>query len=106
MQDKFAGGDPDYIRTDQYGTTDKLQARANLHTRYSTAEAPWFEWLVAQMPWRPGQVVEVGCGTGAMWAEGRPPVDGPIQLSDLSLGRPRRCARDRESHALSRASSA
>lgn len=86
MQDKFAGGDPEYIRTTQYGTPDKLQARVNLHVRYRTAEVPWFTWMVDQIPWRPGRVVEVGCGTGSFWEEARPPIDGPIVLTDLSEG--------------------
>ena len=86
MQDKFAGGDPDYIRTTQYGTPDKLQARVNLHVRYRTAPVPWFTWMVEQIPWRPGRVVEVGCGTGSFWEEARPPIDGPIVLTDLSEG--------------------
>ena len=86
MRDKFAGGDPDYIRTGQYGTPDKLQARANLHQRHATAELRWFEWMVAQVPWQSGRVLEVGCGTGSLWDEGRPPVDGSVLLSDSSAG--------------------
>jgi hypothetical protein len=31
MQDKFAGGDPEYIRMTRYGTTEKLAAQAHLH---------------------------------------------------------------------------
>jgi SAM-dependent methyltransferase len=86
MRDKFAGGDPDYIRTRQYGTTDNLLARANLHQRYATAPVPWFEWMVAQVSWCDGPVVEAGCGAGALWEEGRPPVDRPVVLTDLSAG--------------------
>ena len=86
MRDKFAGGDPEYLRTAQYGTTDKLQARSNLHTRYTTAPVRWFEWVVAQVPWSDGPVLEAGCGTGAFRDEGRPPVGGPVLLTDLSAG--------------------
>jgi ubiquinone/menaquinone biosynthesis C-methylase UbiE len=86
MRDKFAGGDPDYIRTRQYGTPDKLRARANLHLRYATAPLRWFEWMVAEIPWQEGRVVEVGCGSGTLWDEGRPPVAGPVVLTDVSTG--------------------
>lgn len=86
MASKFAGGDPDYIRTTQYGTTDKLAARQRLHTHYSTAPVRWFEWMTAVIPWQPGLVIEVGCGPGNLWEEGRPPIDGPLVLTDLSEG--------------------
>ena len=103
MSDKFAGGDPGYIRTTQYGTPDKLAARQRLHTQYSIAPVRWFEWMVAQITWQPGIVVEVGCGPGNLWEEGRPPIDGPLALTDLSDGmvtsavaRARRCGYDVE----------
>ena len=83
--DKFTG-DQAYLRSAQYGTTDKLAARQNLHTRYTTAVRRWFPWLVDQVSWQAGPVVEVGCGSGHLWDEGRPPVDGPITLTDLSAG--------------------
>ncbi len=86
MGSKFAGGDPDYLRTAQYGTADKLAARQQLHTRYSTAPVRWFEWMTATIPWRPGIVVEVGCGPGHFWEEGRPAIEGPLVLTDLSEG--------------------
>lgn len=78
--------DQAYLRTEQYGTTDKLAARQRLHTRYTTAAVRWFPWLVDQVAWRSGPVVEVGCGAGHLWEEGRPPVDGPVTLIDLSAG--------------------
>jgi len=84
MASKFAGGDPEYIRTTQYGTTDKLAVRQLLHTHYATAPVRWFEWMAAAIPWQSGTVVEVGCGPGNFWEEGRPPVDGEILLTDLS----------------------
>lgn len=83
--DRFTG-DQTYLRGTQYGTTDKLAARQRLHTRYTTAPQRWFPWMVDRIPWAPGPVVEVGCGPGQFWEEGRPPVDGPITLTDLSDG--------------------
>ena len=86
MKGKFAGGDPVYLRTTQYGTPDKLQARVNLHVRYRTAPVAWFPWMVDQIEWTAGSLLEVGCGTGSFWDEARPPIDGPILLTDLSDG--------------------
>ncbi len=86
MANKFAGGDPDYIRTTQYGTPEKLSARQRLHSRYRTAPVRWFEWMAAEIPWQPGTVVEVGCGPGDFWDEARPPIDGRVVLTDLSAG--------------------
>ena len=86
MRSRFAGGDPEYIRTTQYGTTDKLAARQRLHTHSATAPVRWFPWMVAQIAWQPGMVVEVGCGPGDLWDEGRPPIEGPLVLTDLSDG--------------------
>lgn len=82
--DRFAGGDRAYLRGEQYATTDRLRARVELHQRFGTAEVSWFEWMTDRIPWQPGPVVEVGCGTGALWNEGRPPVEGPLVLTDLS----------------------
>jgi len=86
MGNKFAGGDPEYIRTTQYGTPEKLGARQRLHTRYATAPVRWFAWMASVIPWQPGTVVEVGCGPGNLWEEGRPPIDGQLLLTDLSEG--------------------
>ena len=86
MANGFAGGDQHYICTTQYGTTDKLAARQQMHERCSTAPTRWFEWMVDEIPWAAGPVVEVGCGPGNLWEEGRPSVRGPVLLTDLSAG--------------------
>ncbi|MDW3220084.1 MAG: class I SAM-dependent methyltransferase [Acidimicrobiales bacterium] len=86
MTDDRFTGDQAYLRGSQYRTPDKLADRQRLHTLYSTAPQKWFPWLVAQVPWADGPVVEVGCGPGHLWEEGRPPVRGSITLTDLSAG--------------------
>lgn len=86
MGNKFAGGDPEYLRKQQYGSPEHLAARQQLHARYSTAPSPWFAWMAATIPWQPGIVLEVGCGPGQFWEEGRPPTDGPVVLTDASEG--------------------
>ena len=65
----FAGGDQAYLRDVQYGATTNLDARSRLHARWSTAPEPWPTWLPRRISWPVGgTVVEVGCGTGSMWA--------------------------------------
>ena len=67
----FAGGDLDYLRVEQYGDSSKLGARASLHERFSTAEVGWFAWLAALVDWpEAGEVADVGCGPGYLWAAG------------------------------------
>ncbi len=78
--ERFAGGDQNYLRTEQYGSTDRLAARTRLHTRYRTAPVPWFRWVAGLIEWpTSGRIVEVGCGTGELWST------GGIELGDAEL---------------------
>jgi SAM-dependent methyltransferase len=73
----------------QYGTSEKLAARARLHQNYSTAEVPWFQWVAANAGPLPGaRVLDVGCGPGWFWASvaDRLPDDLDLTLADLSPG--------------------
>lgn len=77
--------DQDYLRDVQYKDGRNLTARADLHAKYRTAPVPWFEWMSQQVDWpERGDVLEVGCGTGWLWAE----VPAPLRLTltDLSEG--------------------
>jgi hypothetical protein len=57
--------DPDYLRY-QYGTTDKLDTRIDAHQRFSERPDDYFEWVLAQLDPRPGDLaVDVGCGEDA-----------------------------------------
>lgn len=68
MSERFLNHDEEYLRTVQYATENRLNARTSLHTKYSTAEVPWFEWLRRQVDLTGEQeVLEVGCGTGQFW---------------------------------------
>jgi SAM-dependent methyltransferase len=78
-----------YFRDVQYRDSSKLTARANLHSRYGTANMPWFAWVVKQVEWkRDAVVLEVGCGPGWIWEQARHGVPGDLQLmlTDLSIG--------------------
>ncbi len=84
----FAGGDQQYLKTSQYGSTANLDARASLHLRYATAAQPWQPWLVEHIPWPSGgRILEVGCGSGTLWEHGQPQLgSSPLTVSDLSVG--------------------
>lgn len=79
----------DYLRTQQYNTADKLNARVALHARFSTNPYGWQRWVFDQLQ-LPAQcaILEVGCGPGRLWVENRDriPPDWHVTLSDFSTG--------------------
>ena len=99
----------------QYQNATNLSARIRLHRDYSTNPEGWFPWLYRQLDLeglgqqyhapkkgavqlsveRP-RVLELGCGSGALWAENiqKVPQSITIQLSDISEG----MIRDAKSH--------
>jgi SAM-dependent methyltransferase len=86
---KFAGGDQGYLRDEQYRDPSRLAVRTSLHLRYGTAAVPWFDWVRAHADLQAGQhVLEVGCGSGALWAVNGAAVPGGLELTlcDLSPG--------------------
>ena len=76
------------VRT-QYADSSNLNARARLHARFSTNTVAWPVWVFDQLdlPAR-CRILEVGCGTGSLWAanRGRVPSGWDITLSDASPG--------------------
>ncbi len=89
QRSRFAGGDQQYLRNEQYGTSDRLAIRARLHARYTTATVPWFDWVAAQFGIAIGDhVLEVGCGAGWLWEQTNAAVvsGASITLVDLSPG--------------------
>ena len=88
-RDAFAGGDQFYLRDVQYRDSTRLAARARLHVKYGTAPVAWFPWVASQIPWPArARVLEVGCGTGWLWAEASAhlPSGLDLTLTDLSEG--------------------
>jgi ubiquinone/menaquinone biosynthesis C-methylase UbiE len=81
--------DTNYLRCDQYRDSQNLDARAQLHQRYSSNPKGWFKWVMAHMRLLPeSQVLECGCGPGWLWRnniEGLP-AECQITLTDLSPG--------------------
>lgn len=80
--------DTEYLSR-QYADASNLQARVDLHRRFSTnpygATRWWIEQL--QLP-EAAQVLEVGCGPGGYWNEvaGLIPASWHITVSDASPG--------------------
>lgn len=84
---RIAEDTPEYIT--QYSTPAPLNARINLHARFSTNPQGWFRWAFDQLdlPTR-ARILELGCGTGALWLENqeRIPLGWQSILTDLFAG--------------------
>jgi ubiquinone/menaquinone biosynthesis C-methylase UbiE len=81
--------DTNYLRWDQYLDSQNLDARAQLHQRYSSNPNGWFKWVMAHMQLLPeSQVLECGCGPGWLWRNNLEGLSAGCQitLTDLSPG--------------------
>jgi ubiquinone/menaquinone biosynthesis C-methylase UbiE len=83
------GADQEYLLTQQYRDASNLNARMQLHERFSTNRRGWHSWMFdhLQLP-AEARLLEVGCGPGALWRENRDriPAGWAITLSDFSPG--------------------
>ncbi len=73
----------------QYSTSDKLAARARLHTRYSVSDEGWFEWVARRLALEEADtVLDIGCGPGWFWHGAAPllPERLDLTLADQSAG--------------------
>jgi len=82
--------DQEFLKNEQYRDASNLDARMELHRRFSTNPYGWFPWIfdtLETLP-NPARVLELGCGPGYMWKEciNRVPNGWNIILSDLSEG--------------------
>ena len=72
---------------EHYRTDKRLRARIDLHTRFSVNPYGWYRWVFDQfdLP-RSCRVLELGCGTGALWSQNRDriPTSGDLVLTDGS----------------------
>ena len=81
--------DQAYLLDTQYRDASNLQARINVHARFSANTYGWFRWLFDRLHLPPqARVLELGCGTGLFWRENahRIPAGWDITLSDFSPG--------------------
>jgi ubiquinone/menaquinone biosynthesis C-methylase UbiE len=82
--------DSQCLKTEQYRDSSNLDARLELHRRFSTNPYGWFPWIfdtLETLP-SPARVLELGSGPAYMWKEcvDRIPAGWSITLSDLSDG--------------------
>jgi ubiquinone/menaquinone biosynthesis C-methylase UbiE len=83
------GSDPEYLRNEQYPNGSNLNARIQLHKRFSTNRYGWHRWVFDQLDLPPrAEILEVGCGPGTLWIENLERIPGhwSILLSDFSPG--------------------
>ena len=73
----------------QYKTADRLNTRISIHDRYSRNKLGFNRWITRQLPLRENlRILELGCGTGAMWTQLEHPLPAgcTLTLTDLSQG--------------------
>ncbi|HET9221133.1 MAG TPA: class I SAM-dependent methyltransferase [Roseiflexaceae bacterium] len=81
--------DQHYLLTKQYHNAANLNARIQLHTRFSTNAYGWHPWIFDQFKIAPhSRVLELGCGPARLWTQNsaRIPEEWDITLSDFSAG--------------------
>ena len=81
--------DQSYLKKIQYNNGRNLNARINLHQKYSTNKYGFHKWLFDQYRiTQSSKILEVGCGTGELWIQNqnRIPLVSKIILSDFSTG--------------------
>ena len=82
--------DQQYLKTDQYKDSSNLDARVEIHKRFSTNPYGWFNWLFDTLLKLPAEakILELGSGPAYLWREcaSRIPASWDITLSDLSSG--------------------
>jgi len=82
--------DQHYLKTEQYKDASNLNARIEIHKRFSTNPRGWNAWVFDTLETLPAQarILELGCGPAYLWAAnaGRIPAGWDVTLSDLSSG--------------------
>ena len=81
----------DHLRKEQYKDSSNLQARIELHRRFSTNSQGWARWLFEQMAAvvpEGARVLEIGCGPATIWGANRAsiPASWSLTLTDFSVG--------------------
>lgn len=74
---------------EQYKTSQNIDARVRLHKECSVNPEGWFPWFFRHCALTEGcQVLELGCGNGALWSDNlsRIPVPCDLTLTDISEG--------------------
>jgi ubiquinone/menaquinone biosynthesis C-methylase UbiE len=80
---------PEFLKTDQYKSSNNLNARIALHARFSTNNYGWQQWVFDHLILQEGErVFEAGCGSGSLWIDRctQLPSGVAITLGDFSIG--------------------
>src|SRR5258706_3069120 len=82
--------DQNYLKTDHYRDSSNLDARVNIHARFSTNSYGWFNWVfdaLAKLP-ADAKILELGSGPAYLWTNcsSRIHAGWDITLNDLSSG--------------------
>ena len=86
----------------QYNSTNRLEARIELHQRFSTNKQGWMNWVFEKLATHAaGDILEVGGGTGALWQENEDKLatEWKLTFSDRSQAMVRKA---RQSSSLQR----
>ena len=78
-----------YLLTHQYKDSHNLDARVQLHARFSTNKYGWHRWVFDHFNIPPhARILELGCGPAGLWTRNlhRIPIGWEITLSDFSPG--------------------
>lgn len=71
----------------QYASSARLETRISIHEKCSRNKQPFGEWIAEHYHLKCSeQVLELGCGTGSMWANISLPEGCHVTLTDLSPG--------------------
>jgi SAM-dependent methyltransferase len=79
-----------YLLEEQYKDASNLNARIQLHKRFSTHPVNLHRWIFDRLLALPAdsRILELGCGPGMLWRENvdRIPAGWQVTLSDFSAG--------------------
>jgi ubiquinone/menaquinone biosynthesis C-methylase UbiE len=78
-----------FLRDHQYRNAVNLNARIQIHARFSTNPYNWYQWVLDHFDLPPqARLLELGCGQGNLWLynRGRYPAGWQVTLSDFSPG--------------------
>jgi ubiquinone/menaquinone biosynthesis C-methylase UbiE len=81
--------DRDYLRQVQYQSAENLNARIQLHKRFTTGTQKWEDFVFEHLPNLSGKrLLALGCGNAVQWRanQHRFAPDAAIVLTDLSEG--------------------
>jgi len=82
--------DQQYLKNTQYKDSSNLQARLDIHKKFSVNPQGLFNWIFDELLKSPSnaKILELGCGPAHLWKEcaERIPVSWDVTLSDFSSG--------------------